>query len=173
MKVVLTIKDDIYPKSELTINRFGARGIIVDEQDKVAILRIKCDDIFGHRDHFELPGGGQEGNETMIETLIREIKEEVGVTISDPIPLGIVEYEYNLLKRTEHGHYFLARKDKIISRELTEFEASIFLDLVWIQIDELIDRLKHEKVDNVGKLIHKRDLYMLEVANKIIKKEVK
>lgn len=172
MEVVLKINDDIYPKSEHIKSRNGARGIILDENDNVAVLKIICDDAFGHRDHFELPGGGQEGNEDLIDTLIREIKEEVGVTIKDIIPLGIVEYEYNLLKRKEIGLYFLARKDRSLPRSLTELETSIFSDLLWIHIDELIYILKNDKVENVGILIHKRDAFMLELAREVLKKEV-
>ena len=80
--------------------------------------------------------------------------------------LGIVEYEYNLLKRKEIGLYFLARKDRSLPRSLTELETSIFSDLLWIHIDELIYRLKNDKVENVGILIHKRDAFMLELARK-------
>jgi len=170
MEVVLTVKDDIYPKREIIRTRYGARGIILDEDDNVAVLRIKGDDVFGSRDHYELPGGGQEEGEKILDTFLREMEEEVGVTVKDIVPLGVVEYEYNLLLRREYSHYFLARKDRAVPRKLTEMEASFFSELCWINIDELIRILKTEKVENVGILIHRREAFMLERAKKVLEK---
>lgn len=171
-EVVLTVLDDIYPKTKIIHHRVSTRGIILNERNQVAILKIKVEDMFGKRDHYELPGGGKEKDETIIETLKREMEEEVGVTIKDIVSLGIVEYEYNLLQRHEYSHYFMARKDKDVKRRLTKMEEDILSDLLWIDIDELIDKLKNEHVENVGILIHKRELFMLELVKKQLKKEV-
>lgn len=39
-----------------------------------------------------IPGGGFKGQETEVEAVCREVKEEVGIFIKDPILLGVYEH---------------------------------------------------------------------------------
>ena len=55
--------------------RPSVRAIILDKQGNVAM-------IYSEKYHFyKFPGGGMEGDETDLETLSREVKEETGLTI--------------------------------------------------------------------------------------------
>jgi mutator protein MutT len=171
MKVVLEIKDNIYPKTELINKRISTRGIIINHDNQVAILKIECEDMFGIRNHYELPGGGVEEGETIIEAFQREISEEVGVSVKDIVPLGIVKYEYNLLRRQEMGHFYLARVDEYHTRHLTKDEQNWIKDLKWIEINELINILETTSVENVGILIHQRELFVLKLALKELTKK--
>ena len=53
--------------------------------DKVALLYVKDGKILSTRskgkDKYYLPGGKREGNETDLETLAREVKEELSVDV--------------------------------------------------------------------------------------------
>ena len=65
--------------------RHTARGIIL--KNKQVLL------VTGHSaDFYWTPGGGVENNETTIETLHRELKEELGVTIKSYKPYYSYEY---------------------------------------------------------------------------------
>lgn len=54
-----------------------AGGIIYDSEGKILLLKRREDDFMGGI--YELPSGNLEGNETIKEGLIREIKEETGL----------------------------------------------------------------------------------------------
>jgi ADP-ribose pyrophosphatase YjhB (NUDIX family) len=66
--------------------RHTVRAVII--QDKKILL------VTGHdADFYWTPGGGVEGSETIIETLRREIKEELGVNIKNYSPYYSYTYE--------------------------------------------------------------------------------
>ena len=44
---------------------------------------------------WEFPGGKIEKNETAIQTIIREVKEETNLTVSNPIFLGNIKHKYS------------------------------------------------------------------------------
>ncbi len=60
---------------------------MLEHIDKVALLEIKDRKLLVVRtkgkDKFFMPGGKREGNETDIETLIREIKEEIDLDVNN------------------------------------------------------------------------------------------
>jgi ADP-ribose pyrophosphatase YjhB (NUDIX family) len=56
--------------------RTAAKAVIVEQG---RILLNQCRDISG--DWYALPGGGQEEEEALIETLVRECEEEIGTSV--------------------------------------------------------------------------------------------
>ncbi len=173
MKLLYTLHDDVYPFSEYTHTRSISRAVLVNSKGEICLNHLLLDDSFGHRDYFELPGGGQEKGETLIATLKRELKEEVGVTIKDNIiPLGRVVDEYNLIKRINNNHYYLCYVDKYIKRNPQEYEKVYIHDQIWVDIDKAINL--YENVDYIssplGKLVVARELPILKLAKKIMQK---
>ena len=75
-------------------NKFpiSVKSLIFDDQ---RVLLIK-----NERDEWDLPGGKIEKNDNVIETLVREVKEELNVTLDN----------YNIL----HAKKYLFRKQEII-----------------------------------------------------------
>ena len=61
--------------------RHAVRGLIVDESGHVLLCRLE---LVGHADKIILtaPGGGTEPGESLLETLARELMEEVGLELS-------------------------------------------------------------------------------------------
>ena len=78
------IKDLYFEKINLNPRlRHTVRGIMVNDKNEVALIHIKGIDRFGYRDHYELPGGGIEENESEEKALVREMREEIGYLIAD------------------------------------------------------------------------------------------
>ena len=158
MECLGKIIDDIYPKSVINRIRNTVRAIVVNEYKQVALLHIVCVDDFGERNHYETPGGGVEKDETLINALHREIKEELGYTIKNIKEIGYVDIEYNILSRIDRGHFFYCEVDEFIGQNLMENEVLIIKEIKWININEIDELYLNTKVYNVGYMVHKRDL---------------
>ena len=70
--------------------RVGARAIIIEQE---AILLVECEDATGL--HYNLPGGGVEAGESIIEALKREAREEASAEVEVGPLLFVIEYEPN------------------------------------------------------------------------------
>lgn len=62
------------------MKRVSARAIIFDDDYFYALFRRKIKDGNVH-EYYSIPGGGVEGNETLEDTVKRELKEELNVDI--------------------------------------------------------------------------------------------
>jgi 8-oxo-dGTP pyrophosphatase MutT (NUDIX family) len=56
----------------------GVRGLVLDPQGRVFLIK------HSYADGWQLPGGGVEGGETLIEALARELREEGNIELTGP-----------------------------------------------------------------------------------------
>ena len=61
--------------------RVSVRGIIIDGDKVYAIFRRRVNDDGTFKEYYVIPGGGLEKGETLEETLIRELKEELSIDV--------------------------------------------------------------------------------------------
>lgn len=71
--------------------RISSRAIIIKDNKVLMMYRRKKDKEGNIDEYYVTPGGGQENNETLEETVIRELKEEFNVDIKIIGYLGIIE----------------------------------------------------------------------------------
>jgi len=74
------------------MNRIDVAIAIVRRQDKVLICRRRAGDRLGG--YWEFPGGKREHDETPLQTLQRELREELGIEVAPRCQLPSVEYDY-------------------------------------------------------------------------------
>ena len=117
--------------------------------DKVALLYVKDGKILSTRskgkDKYYLPGGKREGNETDLETLAREVKEELSVDVVEATARF-----YGTFEAQAHG-----KEEGVLVRMTcytAEFEGKLRADseiaeMVWLTCRDM------ESVSPVDKLI--------------------
>ena len=82
--------------------RVSSRGVIIEEEYFYAMFRRKKLPSGEIKEYYAIPGGGSEENESLEETLIRELKEELSVDVKIKGYLGKDEDEASI------AHYFSA-----------------------------------------------------------------
>ena len=107
-----------------------ARGLLISG---TRILVAYC---IGSTNTF-LPGGNIEPGEKAEDTLIREFKEELGITISVKKYLGVVEQTFTELSKYHHviNHIFLVDSDNM--KEEPESKED-HLDFFWIESNDTV-----------------------------------
>ncbi len=102
-----------------------------DNQTELLLMRY-C---YGGQDVFALPGGNPDRGETLTETVIREIREELGVSVA--VGEMILAGEMLLTERNDDVlHVVFAARDLEGTPALNPAETSA-LDLVWQPIADL------------------------------------
>ena len=171
MKVIARFEDNEYPFTGITHTRQVVRGVIFNDEGKIALIKVKTHDIFGDRDLYETPGGGKDKGETLLNALKREIYEEVGAEIDHIQEIGRVLDYYNFINRRNDNRYYLAHISKLGERHLVDYEKRWEqFDLVYMDIDEAIEAYKNTKNLPVNNLVRQREIPILLKAKRMMKK---
>ena len=128
--------------------RPSVRGIIISKDKLAMVHSLKYD-------YYKFPGGGIEKGESHIDALIREVREEAGLTV-----LAHTIKEYGVVIRKEKGKfedlfiqenfYYLCKVEQsIIPQELDEYEADEQFVLEWVNPQLAIEANMHH--DHKGK----------------------
>lgn len=170
MKILMTLKDDQFEFNGIKKIRPAARAVVLNTENKVGLLHVHGkDDFFGFRDYYETPGGGIDENETPQETVIREVREEIGGICSEIEEIGIVEDDYNLIFTHNVVYYFLVRVDKFIEKQLLDYEKGWIDEVCWFDINEAIEKMKNSPNSKLAILQKRRELPILQIAKEMIK----
>ena len=141
MRQLFTIDLKDYNPDAKKFYRPSVRGIIFDDEGRIAM-------IYSRKYHFyKFPGGGIEGDETHLETLAREIKEETGMTL---IPESAKEFGEVLkiqngddpneeIIHIQQNFYYTCRvEDEIGEQDLDDDEKESEFVLKFVPIEEAI-----------------------------------
>ena len=152
--------------------RPSVRGIIIRD-GKIAMMHSL------RYNYYKLPGGGIEGEETLLETLIREVREESGLVV---IPDSVKEFGY--VRRIEKGRiedifiqenfYFLCEAEEdIVAQELDDYEADEKFTLEFVLIDDAIkvnetaDHFEKEEVSTFRGMLDRENKVLLLLKEEI------
>ena len=116
------------PKKKRPHHQIGV-GIVMNEDEEVLIALRPEDAMLGGM--WEFPGGKQEEDEEIEQTVARELKEELGIDIAITKPFMKLDHAYSHFKITMHAYLceLLNGKPKPQSSQ----------EIRWIPIDELAD----------------------------------
>jgi 8-oxo-dGTP pyrophosphatase MutT (NUDIX family) len=136
MKLTIDLKN--YDNEKSVFKRTAARGIIRNGELYLLICSKYGD--------YKFPGGGMEDGETLEETVIREVQEETGFRV---IRSSIKDYGTVLERRKGKyddvlemaSHYFMCDVEiEAGSRNLDEYEEEYDYQVVWMTLQEAIER---------------------------------
>ena len=131
--------------------RPSVRGIII-RNGKIAMMHSR------KYNYYKLPGGGIEPEETLEDTLIREVREESGLIVK---PETIKEFGY--VRRIEKGryedifiqdnYYFLCETEStVMEQQLDDYEAEEEFTLEFVSIIDAIsvnESANHFEKENI------------------------
>ena len=122
----------------MIVNHIGVYGICIKDNKLLCIKKARGP----YKNRFDLPGGSQKENEGLIETLVRELREETGYQIKNYGNCRVYDVFVEEISRTVHHIMVLYDVDinfeqqDIISEKL-EDELNDSSGIYWIDFEEL------------------------------------
>ncbi len=168
MKYVFHFQDPYYPFSYIDHRRIIVRAVVLNENNEAALLHVVSDDKFGHRDCFELPGGGKKESEGFHQGVLREVQEETGFAGKIIKFIAKVDDFYNLIHRNNKNYYYLIKTTGYVGEAKEEYEKRVIQELLFVPIDRAIELVNNVEDDGVGLLIKQRELPILKLAKEYI-----
>ena len=156
MKTLVTLDAKNYNDFQHRSKRQAVRARI-KRNGRIALVKSKV------MNHYKFPGGGIEENESHIDTLIRETKEETGLVIKSSTikECGLIHeirksiYNDEVFEQKSY-YYFTEVEDIVLKQELSENEKELKYVLEWVN-----PSIAYEVNTNLGK----------EYANKFLLRE--
>lgn len=169
MPILKRLTDDEYPFTGIEERRKIARAMLLVDDSHFLFHHLFGDDIFGHRDYFETPGGGIEIGESPIEALKRECLEETGYEIEVLCELGTIIDHYNLIRRENINHYFLARAVGIKKDVHFVSKGDLFIkESVPLTLKEAKRLYLEKATEPLARLLRNRELPIIDECENVL-----
>lgn len=171
-KINIDLQDTEWELDYIDHDRNIARAIVYDESGQFYFVRAQRDDDFGKATLIETAGGGVEDGEDLLTAIQRELKEELGVTVTIICKIGVVSDYYNLIHRHNINNYFLCKVESFGDKNLTEDESNSFhLSTLKLSYEEAVKEYKDRANTKIGKLVANRELPVLYRVKEILRGE--
>ena len=164
MRMLFEMDKKDYSGCTHTFTRNSARSIIIRDGRVAMVHSLKYD-------YYKFPGGGIEGDENPIDAMIRETREEAGLSV---IP-GTVK-EYGMVHRiqksdkdesecfVQDNYYFLCEaEDEPVSQDLDEYEAKESYRLEFVKPETAIRKNRCVQESPYNKAMFEREARVLEL----------
>lgn len=168
MRVLFELDKKDYGENDKKYFRPSVRAIITRD-GKFAMVHSR------KYDYYKFPGGGIEGDESHETTLIREVKEETGLTVN---PDSI--REYGMVRRTQKGkgegsvfvqdnfYYLCEVKDGNTGQNLDDYESEEGFTLEYVTPERVIETNRfaghgQKNEDEFYMLMIERDAAVMEM----------
>jgi len=127
-------------------------GICFDETNKILLIKNT------NKKNWSIPGGTPENNETIKETLIREIEEEASCEILNLKLLGGIKVNFPNNPNKKEGENFLQLRFKAniskIKKQTIDPDKGIILDRIFINPKDFLKYINYNKKIN-GLILNK------------------
>lgn len=164
MRLLFEMDKKDYDKCTHSFVRDSARSIIIKDKKVAMVYSSKYD-------YYKFPGGGIEDNESPVDAMIRETREESGLVI---LPDTVKEYGYvhriqkSSLDETEcfiqNNYYYLCESaDESVSQELDSYEAEEGFVLEYVEPDAAIKKNRHVAPCPYSQMMFEREARVLEL----------
>lgn len=166
MKELFTIDLHDYKTDHKVFKRPSARGIII-KNCKIAMVYSKKEK------YYKFPGGGIKENEDIAEALIREVREETGLTV---IPESIREFGSVMRRQKsncspdtifeqENFYFFCEAEEGLSDQELDDYEREAEFSLRFVDIDEAVKANNDYRSDDYfNEIMIKREMKVLQLV---------
>jgi 8-oxo-dGTP pyrophosphatase MutT (NUDIX family) len=130
------------------IERDAVRAAVLDSHARLLLLHTRDLSNAAFGTSWELPGGGVEPGESLCEAVVRELREETGISVcSGSLKPSTwqrdVVYTYRGERRLQHETVFLIRLNdvspSVATTQRVGFEREDHFDSLWWRIKEVID----------------------------------
>lgn len=140
--------------------RFNVRCILQNNNNEICVIKSEK---YGY---MQIPGGGIDDEETIIDALHREIKEETGFLITDTKPIGYILERREDIQNSHDwskaiSYVFSASLKKEVGTNYTEDENADGFKPIWMTLNDFIaekEILKNKASSYSGCFSDKRDL---------------
>lgn len=117
----MRIRIRIMPNDSDTI----AKVVIIDAKNRVLMLK-RSKYLKKYPNRWDLPGGHLHVDESLLDGLAREVKEETSLTIEDPV----------FIEKIDRTHFFMAKYNSQKIKLSKEHRAYIFVDKETLSEDD-------------------------------------
>lgn len=171
MKIIEHFDSNNYNDCTTTFSRIAVRAILFIEHKLVMVTSNKFDE-------YKFPGGGQKDLESDIDTLIRETKEETGLSI---IKESIKPYGYAIEKRRsvfdpsqifhmESRYYLCECNNHFEETNYDDYEIEYGYQVSLIDLDEAIKKniIAAEKHQQIATWINRELAVLRDIKNTLV-----
>ena len=164
MRLLFELDLHDYAECTRTFVRNSARSIIIRNGKVAMVHSLKYD-------YYKFPGGGIEAGENPVEAMIRETREEAGLTV---IP-GSVK-EFGLVHRIQKSdsdpdecfmqdnyYYLCDARDETVSQDLDSYESGEGYRLEFMDPQSAIQKNRNVKSSPYNGLMFEREARILEM----------
>jgi 8-oxo-dGTP pyrophosphatase MutT (NUDIX family) len=127
-------------------------GLVVFNSNKILLLKYSANNTQGEGGHWDFPKGHVEQNETELETALRELEEETGISKVEIID----DFRHSI-------SYTFSRRSESISKEVIFFLASTVdkrvtlshehIDYAWLDFNNALEKLTYENARQILKKV--------------------
>ncbi|WP_080875487.1 NUDIX hydrolase [Oceanobacillus timonensis] len=112
-------------------------ALIFDEIEAKMLMvkNIKHDD-------WTMPGGMVEAGEVLSEAVVREVKEETGLTIE---PEGLLAVNEAFMEKYNHHAIFFTFEAMVVGGDIAIQDTETIADTAWVSIDEADKRMPYHE----------------------------
>lgn len=168
-EINVDLRDEEWPLDYIDHDRMIARAIVFDDEGYFYFVRVDRDDDFGKAVFAETAGGGVEEGEDLRDAVLRELKEELGVTAEILCKIGVVSDYYNLIHRHNINNYYLCKAISFGNNSLTRDEIECFhLSTLKLKYEDAVKEYNLRSSTKLGRLVANRELPILQKAKEII-----